>query len=222
MQIILTCPLCGSEAFNVYPHQLVFHTCKDCGLVYMAERPTDDEVWDFYHSEAYYQQRLAAIEEHGRNASHEPRAARVSAWICDGKSHLDVGCAEGYLLRFTKAKGFDVMGVEPYPGYTFDDIPTVRSIDDVEGQWDNITCIHVLEHVSDFKHMAHRMVELLEPGGFLIIEVPGIKAGTVVSAEHLYYYPPSVIKGLFSELTLLREFELPNTIFFFTKDVADA
>ena len=216
------CPYCNYKEYSTFTEDgIIFHECLTCGLVYMYLRPFDHDVWDFYHSDKYYKQRLEAIAEHGRNASHEPRAARVAAWITQGKNHLDVGCAEGYLLRMTRAKGFDVLGVEPYPGYTFTDIPTVRKISQVQADfgWDNITCIHVLEHVADFKHLVGRMSRLLAPKGQLIIEVPGKKGGKVVSAEHLYYYPPTVIKELFISrgLKLVKEFEAPHQVFFFRK-----
>ena len=214
------CPNCNCKYYSTFTEDnIVFHECGDCGLVYMYLRPFDHDVWDFYHSDKYYQQRLAAIAEHGRNASHEPRAARVAAWITNGKNHLDVGCAEGYLLRNTRKQGFDILGVEPYPDYTLAAIPTVRSIDEVSGLWDNITCIHVLEHVSNFKHMAAVMIYLLAPKGQLILEVPSNVGGRkVCSAEHLYYYPPSVIKSLFKDLKLVREIEKPYATFFFRKE----
>jgi len=222
MQIVLTCPLCDSERSQEYPFESTpYRICLDCDFVYQSPRMTDTQLQSFYGTDEYRKTRPAAYES--TNIDEIPRARRVASWITTGKTHLDVGCARGYLLQFTRERGFVVAGVEPNPSYTFEDIPTVRRIENIDGEWDNITCIHVLEHVADVSGMASGMINLLAPGGTLIVEVPGEKsADGALSSAHLSYFKPHVLKRLFGSLRLVREMELPYTIMFFTKDVADA
>ena len=219
MQIVKACPLCDSERSQPHPFDKASYLlCLDCDFVYQSPRMTDDEIDVFYGTDDYRKTRMEAFL--ANNIDEVPRARRVSGWITQGKTHLDVGCARGHLLQITKQKGYRVMGVEPNPDYTLKDIPTVRSIEEVDGSWDNITCIHVLEHVVDVKGMVSRMIKLLAPGGLLIVEVPGEQSkGGALSAAHLSYFKPHVLKRLFSELTLIHELELPYTLMFFTKEI---
>ena len=215
---IKQCPMCGSTNSEVYPSdRFSFKTCLDCDMVYQSPRMDDAEIDMFYSTNDYRKTRAEAFAKN--NIDEMPRARRVASWINGVGRFLDVGCARGYLVKFMLLKGWDALGVEPNPDYPFPELPTVRSLDEVTGEWDVITCIHVLEHVSDFKGMADKMVKLLKPGGLLIVEVPGIKSkGVPISTAHLSYFKPHVMKRLFGSLKVVHELELSYSIHFFTKE----
>ena len=125
------------------------------------------------------------------------------------------------MLEATRHKGFDILGVELNPDYPFPDIPFVSDLSKVEGQWDNITCIHTLEHVFDFRGMAERITELLSPGGNLFVEVPVLSdngRSGFNSPAHLWYFTIDNLKQLFNGLRVVKVGDTPHHIIHFTKE----
>ena len=153
------------------------------------------------------------------DANEHKRSTRIAGYLpIGGKRLLDIGCARGYLLQFARNRGYDILGVEPCNDFTFDDIPHVHSIDEVQGQFDVITCIHTLEHTPDFVYIAERVKELLEPGGMLIIEVPSRSSGGAFSEVHINFFTPSVLMKLFHPLKQILLKHTPNTFMTFSKE----
>lgn len=180
---------------------------------------SDAEMADYYGSPAYREKMLKKFPQKWMDQNEEKRSLRIVDLITDGKSVLDVGCSRGYILKEMRAKGYEVLGVETNSGYVLKGIPFVSSIDDIAGRgFDNITCIHTLEHVPDFMHLAERMIELLNPGGKLIIEVPGLGTpGGPFGSEHIYYFPPETIKRIFKAVTPVERIHTPHDCYVFRK-----
>lgn len=115
-----------------------------------------------------------------------------------GKSALDVGCGAGLLSEPLARMGAAVIGVDASP----DNVEVARahaqgqglSIDylacevaDVEGQFDLITAMEVIEHVTDPAVFIGALVSRLAPGGLMILSTPNRTAlsrvGLVTIAE---------------------------------------
>lgn len=104
--------------------------------------------------------------------------------------YLDVGTGYGGTLITFRQQGFDVHGVEIVESLArlaranlrdagLDDVVLQGSIVDEAlvarlgpGRFDLITCIDVIEHVSDPWKALRHMVSLLAPGGLLLLEIP--------------------------------------------------
>ena len=214
---IEACPLCGSDKRTQTAHPY-YSECDECRLIYMTPRPTPEAYHEFYASGYYRMTRNASIGQLDRDELR--RAQRVTKLIPEGVSHLDVGCSRGFLLELSKRKGFErILGVEPYREWVKRDIPSVATLDEVEGTWECITCIHTLEHTIDLVGVAGRLTELLSPGGLLIVEVPNLTDMDRGYNQdgHVYYYRPEVIERLFDGLTLTRYWQEPQDIYTFTK-----
>ena len=232
-----TCPLCGSEIRTLlkqilHPYIMTtgwlvdapiaivatYYTCSGCGLVYESPRPDDISVKAMYSTQQY--RSITGIATETMDSDECDRSRRIAELIVDGVSHLDVGCSRGYMLQITQDKGYCVLGVEPNPEYPLEGIETVRSLDDVAGKWDVITCIHALEHVADFKGMADKMIDLLADNGTLILEVPGEGSrGGPLGMVHLYWFQQPVIERIFERLTLVKTDKTPHDLYVFRKDV---
>jgi SAM-dependent methyltransferase len=102
--------------------------------------------------------------------------------------YLDVGCGMGgFVVAFAK-HGFTVRGIEVdrerlalaeqncldhriHRAVTLGDILDHRTVRNL-GTFDVITCIDVIEHVSDVSLALRHMTILLNPGGILVLEIP--------------------------------------------------
>jgi 2-polyprenyl-6-hydroxyphenyl methylase/3-demethylubiquinone-9 3-methyltransferase len=112
-------------------------------------------------------------------------------WQCDecsrrpleGKSALDVGCGGGLLAEPLARLGAEVTGVDASPeviavarehaagmGLAID--YRVADVQELEGQFDLITCMEVIEHVADPAAFVQALAKRLAAGGLLILSTP--------------------------------------------------
>ena len=112
-------------------------------------------------------------------------------WQCDecsrtpleGKTALDVGCGAGLLCEPLARLGAKVTGIDASP----DVIAVAREhaaamglaidyragdIQDLEGQYDLITSLEVIEHVAEPAAFLRALAKRLAPGGLLILSTP--------------------------------------------------
>jgi cyclopropane fatty-acyl-phospholipid synthase-like methyltransferase len=156
-----------------------FRHCRACGLSFVANARED---FGALYDNEYYEGRGADtfvdyIAEMGNpdsireyewrgivRAVEQLTAARDIKW-------LDYGCGLGGLVRYARAHGFnDVFGYDD--GFSAQwmadhDIPslTAAQLGDLEGQFDVITAIEVLEHLTDPVGTMRHIASLLKPGG---------------------------------------------------------
>ena len=230
-----TCPICGSKLSTYYgqgrapvitfpdvlggvPLAILtnYVQCVECGLVRQSPRLDDASMAGLYSSGEY--RKLLNNTPENIDTDEMLRQKRIFPLIEGKGSHLDIGCSRGYLLEMSQADGRKVFGVEPNVGYTKEGIRTVPTLDLVRGKWDTITCLHVLEHVTDPLQYAHTIMALLAPGGRLILEVPGEQSkGGPLRLWHLYLFTPPIILRLFHDLKLVKYDKTPHHLFVFEK-----
>ena len=100
-----------------------------------------------------------------------------------GKSALDVGCGAGLLAEPLARLGARVTGLDASP----DVIAVARGhskamdlaidyragdVQDLDGQFDLITCMEVIEHVADPSAFVKALARRLAPGGLLVMSTP--------------------------------------------------
>lgn len=233
-ETVQACPLCGDNNATYYgqghaplvsdPAILggatlavvtTYGICNSCGLIFQIGRLDEESGLEFYQS-GLYRSTLNRTQEE-LDESERRTAERIAPYVGSG-SHLDIGCSRGYLLAATRQKGCTVFGVEPFAEYVTEDVPTVGSLDDVVAQYDNVTCIHVLEHVIDPVEYAKKIMATVKPGGKLVLEVPSdMSPGGPLRLAHYYHYQPPVIRRLFAGM-IFEQFELtPHNLFVMRK-----
>lgn len=114
------------------------------------------------------------------------------------KRYLDVGCAYGGFLTAFAQDGFEVTGIEADPEWArmgrqnTEELGLKNSVleddfltCDLEslGRFHVITCNDVIEHILDPQLALARMVQLLEPGGILFLEIPNFECITDVTSD---------------------------------------
>lgn len=93
---------------------------------------------------------------------------------------LDVGCGNGWVAEMFVAEGWEAVGIEPTEigcaqtaarGIEVHE-GTINAVDLPAESFDAILFFHVLEHTVDPRTDLRRALELLKPGGTLMIGVP--------------------------------------------------
>jgi SAM-dependent methyltransferase len=185
--------------------------CNTCGFVFQSPRMTEPETKEFYAAEyrCLYQgsegpsakdlavqvQRARSLlaffqaSNSGVNTQGAPAAEKEYAL------YLDIGSSAGKLLEsFAQANGWRVAGVEPGDAYRQDaqrrglDVYATLEGFEQSGQYpcDLISMIHVLEHLPDpVPYLAHLRQKLLQPGGWLLLEVPNLYCHDCFETAHL-------------------------------------
>jgi 2-polyprenyl-6-hydroxyphenyl methylase / 3-demethylubiquinone-9 3-methyltransferase len=101
----------------------------------------------------------------------------------DGKTALDVGCGAGLLAEPLARLGANVTGIDATPeviavarehaaamGLEID--YRAGDVQGLQGQFDLVTCLEVIEHVADPATFLKALAARLAPGGLLILSTP--------------------------------------------------
>jgi 2-polyprenyl-6-hydroxyphenyl methylase / 3-demethylubiquinone-9 3-methyltransferase len=100
-----------------------------------------------------------------------------------GKTALDVGCGAGLLCEPLARLGAQVTGVDAAPeliaaarehagGQGLPIVYRACGVEEVEGRYDLVTAMEVIEHVASPGSFLRSLAERLAPGGLLILSTP--------------------------------------------------
>ena len=184
------CKLCGGSSWKPLSIQRSWPVvkCRECGLVYLRERPSEDALQDLY-SESYYQDGDVGYRGYVDTFNRYndifmkifSRRHRDLVRHTTGRRLLEVGCAYGFLLNYLRKRGWSVTGVEVSPlsaGYARDELNLPVHVGDVEtadlpeGGFDVILLLDVLEHLHRPFDALSAMGRLLAPAGTLVVQCP--------------------------------------------------
>lgn len=181
--------------------------CPICDLGVTDPAP---ENLDRYYAEGYHGGR------HGFTAKWcDYRRSQIIHQLGDASSSkrlLDVGCGDGTFLQAMASAGWQVTGVEKYPGTSrvqgveiFDSVDQAQSV----APFDCVTLWHVLEHLPHPSKVLQSLRSLLAPSGILVVAVPdfGSFAAKRFGASwlhldvprHLFHFTRHSLHGLLAE-----------------------
>ena len=177
--------------------------CPSCGAATTDPWPTPEALRDAYGT--WYRpesgRRFTVIGDALLNRTRAAMAGRIDEIAPEGPI-LDVGAGEGVLIEALRARGREVMGLEPDPRHP--DIVD-RSIDEVEGEWAAVVFWHSLEHLPNPGEAIREAARLLIPGGVVVVAVPNtdsIQAKTFGDEwlhldipRHLVHLPARTLKA---------------------------
>lgn len=148
---------------------------------------------------------------------------------------LEIGSHEGLFLKMAKEKGFNVLGIEPniyaVKHSVENGVATIQGyfeevFDKIKNRkFDIVALFHVLEHMPDYLENLKKIKTLMNPGGYLIIEVPNSESyrskkygddWIYVYEEHLHNFFPKKIKKNLEDLGFviknihIRDFDFGN------------
>lgn len=162
--------------------------CKNCGLVFTNPRMSKESYGHFYTT--YY--RDLYNYKFGKNnldtlfhtnyVNGKSVHKFVEPFIEESSNILEIGCANGGLLKFFKEKGHHITGLdlgesEVNYGREKHGLNLIhKSIDDFQGdaKQDLIIMIHVIEHLTDCSETMQKIYENLSDTGLLYISCPDV------------------------------------------------
>ena len=137
----------------------------------------------------------------------------IKKMVPGGGRILDWGAGDGSLVRLLETEGFEGYGIDIYSADSPDRKLINSSIQDVP--FDNeyfsaVTCFHVLEHIDEPLSSVQKAMQLLKPGGILVLEVPNIESISFSLLKknwypldipvHVNHFSPSVLKNIFASV----------------------
>ncbi len=214
-----TCPLCGWDETEIFDKRtehsiaLMNNICLRCGLVYQSPRMEKVSLERYYQMFYVTQhQRAQGVSE--KEIEIQKRRAQFVVEILrrfnvTWTHHLDIGSSTGLLLEEvrqvfgTRSTGVELAdtyrdyaserGLEIYP--TLDDLPETYT-----KNFDLITMLHVLEHLSEPKAFLARLREhWLAEDGLLMVEVPNLFFHATFEVPHLTHYHAGTLTAMLEQ-----------------------
>jgi SAM-dependent methyltransferase len=165
-------------------------------------------------------------EDHHPETFYSFPAEFKASWMaryCTRGRLLEVGCGHGSFLAASRARGYEVFGLEPHP-YRARYVEETLGIKVEQafleenrllpGSFDIVYHCDMLAHFPDPVASLHRMSALLRPGGVLFLEV-GILGGIspvwyklmghLHLGPHLWFYSDRALRFLFAQSKLQIE-----------------
>lgn len=203
------CPVCGGAAttwFDLPRGRIARCRQSACGLGFMTDQPSNDELAGFYET-YYYPDHLGdALYENSttfKSIQHfEALDDRVGL---RGVTLLDYGCGVGSFLDVAAGRGADVRGVESDPEARrravqrgFDVVPEIEDVD--LASVDFVYMNDVIEHLRDPVAALVQLRRRLRPGGSIFVVTMNMRGllalvkkdrwGVVTNPTHLWFYDP--------------------------------
>ncbi len=209
---IPNCLLCHSDSLQKMDQysEAFLVKCLKCHFVFSEMVPTEEELRDHYgnYQRNDYLSPLTIKRYNELLDAFEP--FRQSGKI------LDVGCGIGYFLEEAKRRKWEVYGTE----FTDEavEICAAKGINMQKGvlnpsnyklgSFDIITSFEVLEHIQNPLEEIGNFHSLLRSGGLVYLTTPNFnsllryrlkeKYNVISYPEHLSYYTPRTLSGLFT------------------------
>jgi SAM-dependent methyltransferase len=214
------CNLCGKNDGEHLATQRGFRIvrCRACGLVYVDQRPVTEDLVSLYSD---YHTRAGETE-----ASWDLLMGHIfvesADILCSSRNGagrgrlLDVGCGYGGFIALMLERGWDAGGVDPSPMVVDAALKkgrpvrlgTLEAVREENGSYDAVTMFYVLEHLPDPMGALRKVLNLLVPGGTLLLRVPhttpivrllsplGFGGALYDPPFHLYDFPPTVLQEM--------------------------
>lgn len=209
----MSCPICTSPHTYYFAKKdtYVYYRCKICKTVFLHPFPSKQYLNAYYSRQASYTNGLKN-EPLIRERSHKilKKLRQIAPYA---KTVCDVGSSYGFFLDEAQKKGYMPTGIEPSRQIANHakrnyHIPTfIGELKDykVPKQFDIVTCIHVIEHVSNPKEFISHLLKLVAPGGILYIETPNSDSHLLYIEKEQYTFllPPEHL-WLFSKEAIIK------------------
>lgn len=167
------CPACNeSSKERLVKKEIKYFQCQYCGTLFSGALPNEDMVGGGFEVERNTQQ-------------NEGRLHRFTSLVGKNAKMLDYGCGHGMLVDYLKGNKILAFGYDKYN-------PEYNLI--LEDNFDLVSMVEVIEHLSYPFRELEQINLLLKPNGILYIETSfvDVAAEENIPLEDFFYIEPSV------------------------------
>jgi SAM-dependent methyltransferase len=220
------CPVCDNDHVSIFvirPDNLKVGKCLNCGMVYVPDIPSREDIEAFYLNYSDYKgyqpqncAMLRRILNRFLNKDHHILILEKTGGI-KGKRLCEVGCSFGNFLFEAKRAGAEVYGVEldsrAIYYLTQKGIRCTKEIDN-KSEFDIICAFQLIEHLPQPAEFIKKVSKHLAFGGRLLLSLPNgaeiddfgpTWIGFRVDLEHLNYFSVKTLSILLSQYGLYIE-----------------
>jgi len=196
--------------------------CRQCALVYLNPRPTQQEINEEYSAE-YHIERLLRQEPKTEEEIEEEvnknigRVEEILREFGQEGKLLDIGCGAGFFIACLRRYGWNVTGIDISEWASKFAREKLRlnilagSIEDMElnERFDVITMYHVLEHLVNPLAALRKVLQVLDKDGVLAINGPNLASFDRIwhgknwrgyaLRTHLYYFMPKTYRMILAK-----------------------
>lgn len=213
------CCICGANEFQPFADRadgIPVVLCRRCGHGVVAYLPGPAEA---FYGDDYFSSSKDSVgyDDYPYTAEHGVAwAAALAQLLLPSGRILDIGCADGHLLRKFGA-GYDRFGIELNQRAAQEcrkhGIPILASdvLDpnfrrDHESEFNLALAIAVFEHITDFRGAVEAAMAVLGTDGLLLFEVPLLSENDTsdpwlrTSLEHIHYPTERSLRYLFDRV----------------------
>lgn len=176
------------------------YKCQDCGIVYLSPRPDISELSKIYPPEYNpfnFHKIHNPIVRWGRTFVQRKKVNYLKKLLSDDASIIDVGCGSGSLLLLMQEFGskewqlygndfnsqilgkLQSAGIETLIG-RFEEI-------DTNLHFDAVILNQAIEHFDCPAAVVNKVIELLQPGGIIVIETPSTEGFDAIMFEKRHW-----------------------------------
>jgi|GEM_PF-2669848 len=186
--------------------------CRSCGFGWRDPFPTHQELRRLYSDQPVY-----GLNYRNESQGGFPlRLKRLSRLMPRRGRLLDIGSGLGYFLNTARNDGWEVEGLEPRSDavrFCYEQFGIrvregfLENMECRSGVYDVVTLWDVFEHVSDHIRFLEQCIDLLVPGGILVLAIPNASGWPArifrerwryIMATHLNYFTMRYIEQLLS------------------------
>ena len=209
-----SCPICDGLVYPKFsvpcdyrkpknPKDYQIYWCPECDYGMVWDRPSKEEVRDFYAVDNYYthnnnntasnEEKLSFLDRlrvhisYRLDAGEELTPSEVTPLLQNNELKIcEIGCGNGGNLAKFQAVGYSVFGVEPDPAAREVAKEVTPNIfygtaeelpETIENEkFDLVLMSHVLEHCLDINTVISNVKAILKDGGVYILEIPNCKS----------------------------------------------
>lgn len=195
--------------------------CVKCGFEHFFQKEQSTMIsGKMYGSDADYQDDLILALNHKKMLQwHHRYALRFisKSNLSAGIRILDVGCHTGFFVKEVLNLGFDAYGIDfnkksvnfGLKAYNLDGRISLTTLEDIRStgnRFEIISLFEVIEHVHNPRELIESILDLLQPGGILILSTPNKnmcwRPPLDYPPHHLSRFTPTSIQSLLLSLGL--------------------
>jgi len=201
-----------------YEYDVVY--CTNCGFVYADTQLTQTDYDNLYKIYSKYEDKYISSGA-GDNLCDRDRFRQITYQVSNFLTNreariLDIGCANGGLLRMLSNKGYkNIIGIDPSPTCVHNTqqleisafTGSIFSLPKEIGKVDCIILSHVLEHIQELRSAIQTIRSILNDYGWIYVEVPDamrykdevISPFQEFNTEHINHFSQICISNLMGQ-----------------------